>query len=63
MSAPRKYLDGWTHVNVTMPTPLFERFSKFAHDQTLATGKLVSRSDIINELVREKFERVLSRAA
>ncbi len=56
MSGTRKYFEGWAHVNVTMPTPLFERFNKFVHESSRASGKLVSKSDVINELVRNGLD-------
>lgn len=49
----RKYLEGSAKVNVTMPTPLAERVAKMAHERSKATGRLISRSDVINEIVRE----------
>lgn len=49
----RKYLEGSAKINLTMPESLAERVAKFAHERSKATGRLVSRSDVINEIVRE----------
>lgn len=54
----RKYFDGSAKVNVTMPTPMFERLAKIAHDRSKDSGRLVSKSDLINEAVQEMIDGI-----